>query len=104
MKNYQIQTPNGTAHYHGAGAQFQGGPAHRDTIAVQLHDGISRHNTGSIQLHNGVSHQDIGSDQLHDSVQLVEILQGENAALKQELEIYYQRVCKLMRVSTSQSG
>lgn len=100
VKDYHVQTANGTVHYHSAGAQFQDSLAHQDSIAVQLHDGISHHNTGSVQLHNSVSHQDIGAEQLHDSVRLVEILQVENAALKRELDTYYQRVCKLMRVST----
>ena len=87
MTNHQTKTGHGMSHYHSASAQFQ------ESIPVQLHDGVSRRATGSVQLH------DSGAVRLHESARLVGILREENTTLKRELETYYQRVRKLMRVS-----
>ena len=84
--------------YHSAGVPFHDSLAHQESVSVRLHDGPHHRATASVQLHDSVPYDD-GTMRLHENSCLLEILHEENATLKRELETYYQRVCKLMRVS-----
>ena len=88
----------GMSRYHSAGVPFHDSLAHQESVSVRLHDGPYHRATASVQLHDSVPYDD-GTMRLHENSRLVEILHEENTTLKRELETYYQRVCKLMRVS-----
>ena len=99
MTNDTNVSVHGTSRYHTAGAQFQDNLVPQDSIAVRLYDSPSHHATAPVQFHDTMSYHDGGEVQMHENARLVEILREENTTLKRELEIYYQRVCKLMRVN-----
>ena len=84
---------HGMSRYHNASTKFPDSLAHQESVAVRLHNGASHSRSGTVRLHDSVSRHDSGA------ARLVEILRDENASLKRELETYYQRVRKLMKVS-----
>ena len=102
MSDTHSKYNRGIPRYHSTGAQFQDSLAHQDSVAVRLHNGPSHRSTASVHLHDGVGYNESGTMRMHENARLVEILREENVTLKRELEIYYQRVCKLMRVSPYQ--
>ena len=82
--------------YHSAGIPFRDSLAHQESVSVRLNDGPTH---TSVQFPDGVPYDDVGAVRLHNNKHLLDILREENATLKRELDAYYQRVRKLMRVS-----
>lgn len=81
-----------------AGVPYQDSSVHQESVSVRLPDGP----THIKSISEGVPFEDAGVV-THNHTRLVEILRDENTSLKKELNIYYQRVCKLMRVSPCSS-
>ena len=71
---------------------FSPAVVHHTSRPMQSYNCIGHYNSGPIPFHDGVGHTESGT------ARLVQILRDENASLKRELDNYYKRVRKVLKV------